>query len=220
MTRFVDGFTKTRKTFADDYVARVTTSLTSRVHFTKNKKVQVEEAMHNMKVNSQNELDRYNSENHFSANGYWDSIISKFPFRVAVWGLQRLCFTGIYYAYEDYLKHLCRIVSKDHGLWFGRADLAGDLIASHLGELVKLECWTDDRIDTCRLIRNALAHSGGIETTELAKKNHGLAILDVERDGMPTRREIQIMPSDNRQLFGYITSRAETATIAALARLI
>jgi hypothetical protein len=61
------------------------------------------------------------------------------------------------------------------------------------------ECISDARIDIARLVRNAIAHHGGRETSELTGKPHGIQVVD---------GELQVLPEHVRRLFALLANAA------------
>ncbi len=129
----------------------------------------------------------------------WQSYLDDVSFRYGVWGTQRLCFSSAFSAYDNFLLGATRASLKQPTYKRPREEPAviRDL-ANFLGDKLADLCWTEQQIKTARLIRNAIAHTGGEETNELRSLNHPFPVDD---------KEIQILAPHNTWLLRLIEDR-------------
>lgn len=127
----------------------------------------------------------------FDSKAVWDDFLTKSEFQISLWGSQRIVYGALYYAYEDFLIRCFKHATQSSKYRIKREQFERD--CERLFDRATLDsCWTDPRIQTARLIRNALVHNGGRLTSELRSKRHGIVIED---------GELQIMAADTRALF-------------------
>ena len=120
-------------------------------------------------------------------------------FRLNIWGSQRISYGAIYHAYENFIREAV-------GLALGVANYKAGHISTLLkdcersfGKPIADVCLADSDVEAARLVRNALAHNGGKETSKLHGVAHGILIEN---------GELQMMAPDTRRLFDLLKSRA------------
>jgi hypothetical protein len=145
----------------------------------------------------------------FVLDKLWDQIVPDFEFHASLWASQRLCFGAIYYAYEDFLVRTYRVIAAQPDYRMNNAKQFHTEFGKVFTPELRDFCF-DGEINVARLVRNALAHSGGRETAELSKEKHQYHI-----EG----GEIQIVPSNTTALFNLLKERATKVTTESVARL-
>jgi hypothetical protein len=137
------------------------------------------------------------------ANEMWTSLLNgaaQFEFRLSIWGSQRISYGAIYHTYEDFVRECIRLALgrtkyKPRG---GITALVADA-GQQFGPQLADDCLNAQEMKIARLVRNSLAHSGGKETDELKKIQHGILVED---------DVLQIMAPDTRRLFHLLKERA------------
>ncbi len=138
----------------------------------------------------------------------WSDLIDQPEFVLSICGSQRLCYAGVYFAYENFVRQCTSLATgtdeveyhnnftkqeEDMRMVFG--DTTTDRVA-------------DQQVNIARLVRNALVHAGGRIGNELRKIPHGLAL---END------VLQVMAPDTSRLFGQLKMRASVLAERAVA---
>jgi hypothetical protein len=133
----------------------------------------------------------------FQMGPVWAAFSQNKEFALALWGCQRLCYSALYHAYENFLR---RCVAEARGdphyrpHWkMLRRDLDA-LMPPNMGA----ECLDDGHVAVARLARDTLDHNGGMETAELREMRHGLAVL---------QGRIEPLPADIRALFDLLKTK-------------
>jgi len=130
----------------------------------------------------------------------WAYFIGHYEFQMSVWGSQRLCYAGVYFGYESFVRACASLAtnrpSSDN--WTKGGTLVKNL-KTVFGEQIVKQCITDQPVQIARLVRNALVHNAGKVTEELGHISHGLAV----QDGV-----LQIMAPDTSGLFRQLKGRA------------
>ena len=153
--------------------------------------------------NEQKELlARQSEERAIDAKQMWTAFLNgpgSQEFGLGIWGSQRLAYGAIYHAYENFIREAI-------GLALGVSDYrAGNIstlikdCTSAFGRPIADPCLSDPDVDAARLVRNALAHNGGKETSQLQAVNHGI---------MVDSGQLQVMAPHTRQLFDLLKGRA------------
>ncbi len=138
----------------------------------------------------------------------WQILLEHISFRTSIWGLERLCYGGLYYGYEWYLTHCLRLKKGKPGFrWRDFKTFAADFQGT-FGSVLKDACLDDMEIKIAYLTRNALAHNGGRITPQLKALPHTFLI---EGD------EIQINAYHTTSLFHKLKDRATDVTQSAIA---
>lgn len=140
----------------------------------------------------------------------WAEYLLLHPFQMSLWGSQRLCYGGVYYAYEDLFVRCYRLASGNtkERIFFNE-QFTTDFRVTFNDDVLKY-CWTDEEVQVARLVRHALVHNGGRMTAELNGKSHGLVVED---------GEIQIMAADTKALHDTLKDRATRIVSETIGRL-
>ncbi len=143
----------------------------------------------------------------FPKNELWDAMVKVEPsddinspkneLRIALWSTIRVCYSGVFFAYEDFVVR-CVHTSSGSRVRISQQDEFKKTCRQFLGDTIADSCWLDQGIITAKMIRHALAHVGGRETGDLKKRNHVLEVID----GV-----LQILPVDVHGLFRHIMPR-------------
>lgn len=130
-------------------------------------------------------------------DGYWQQALATPAFGLSLWGSQRLCYGGLYYAYEDFLLRVFKLVKADPN--YRIQDKFSKDFADALSIALRDYCWSDPKVLAARFVRHALVHAGGRETKDVKSVNHGIQVAD---------GELQIMAPNTVALFGLLKDRA------------
>lgn len=139
----------------------------------------------------------------------WDQYFTEDEFRMSLWGSQRLAYGGVYYAYEDAVIRCYKAVKKITDYRIRDNEFKKDFTAAYNRELLEY-CWIDDKVQVARIIRHALVHNGGRVTKDLANRTHDIEVLN---------GELQIMPTDTKELFDHLKHRATRLVEETLTRV-
>jgi hypothetical protein len=136
-----------------------------------------------------------------SANQMWMAFLNgagTSEFRLSIWGSQRIAYGAIYHAYENLLREAVGLASGKPQYKVRRVSTLLTDCANLFGQPIADMCLADPDVKAARLVRNALAHNGGKETTELRGVAHGIQLEN---------GELQIMAPDTRRLFDLLKVR-------------
>lgn len=145
---------------------------------------------------------------------YWSEIVTITEFQFSILGTQRLNFSAIFFAYEDFLANAIRTKepqytskSKKDPIGIALERLFGD---KNLAEF----CWSQDDVDMARLIRNSLAHNSGRFGTDLKRYEarfpdvSGETSIELQGNQFYLIEDtIQITPCNNKYLFDLLKDR-------------
>lgn len=129
----------------------------------------------------------------------WSEFIDQPEFVLSICGSQRLCYAGVYFAYENFVRQCTSLatgtdeVEYRNGFTKQREDM------ENVFGKPTTDCVADKYVNNARLVRNALVHAGGRISDELRRISHGLAV----EDGV-----LQIMATDTSKLSEQLKSRA------------
>lgn len=178
----------------DHIVARIE----QQVVLNSNQKTEVVAAMAELAEEFRRKLDAVNVE--FPKQDLWDSCVKvvdgesphspKNEMRLALWASQRVCYSALYFAYEDLLTRCLSIHQRREvraiGTSFQR--VCRDALSPKLQQ----QCVFGRQINTAKLVRHALVHAGGRETAELKNSKHLITVVD---------GQLQILPQDVKELY-------------------
>jgi len=119
-----------------------------------------------------------------------------------------MAYEAIYYGYENFIRDALGLALgvQDYTV-FQISDLKYDCEAS-FGKPIADLCLADADVEAARLVRDALAHNGGKETSKLHGVPHGIRVES---------GELQIMAPDTRRLFDLLKVRAHKLAEKAIA---
>lgn len=198
------GYLRENPPMATQVVEKLQTRLAHELGngFTRRQKKTISEAVNNL---ADQVLDDAATANQATARGVrsediWSNFVKHPEIVLSIHGSQRLCYVGLYFAYEDFVRHCTSLTSgkdeseyqndfkkqkKDMREFFG--DQTTDFVA-------------DEYVKTTSLVRNALVHAGGRINNELSEKdNHGLAVID---------NVLAITARDTSKLYDELKNRA------------
>ena len=137
----------------------------------------------------------------------WEGFLALDVFYTSLWGLERLCYGGLYFSYEWYLTQCLRLKrGEPEYRWYRVRGFIKDFRAA-FGNTLTASCLEDDEIDIARIVRNSLAHAGGRITTELNGRQHTFRIEN---------GEIQINAEHTTSLYHKLKDRAGELTQSAV----
>jgi hypothetical protein len=120
----------------------------------------------------------------------WSEYLKQVEFQVALWKLAESMYCSIYYAYENLLVHILRML-KDSTIRVTDRNFTKLLIEVY-GEKLANRIWNGNSISTFREIRNCIVHNGGKPSDALMR----MRPLPHIKDG-----DIMISASDTRKLY-------------------
>ena len=145
----------------------------------------------------------------FPRQRFWNEMVKVLPdeplnspkneLRIGIWAIQRNCYSGLFFANEDFLVR-CVHTQSGKNTWASSREFNG-LCRDSLGDKLAEACWLDSRIVNAKRIRHSLAHVGGRETNELNGTNHGIDVVD---------GRLQILPIDVLDLFNLVKPRIKS----------
>jgi hypothetical protein len=124
--------------------------------------------------------------------------VAAHEFRLSIWGSQRISCGALYHAYENFVREAVGLALGVANYKAGHISVFLKDCARSLGKPIADYCLADADVQTARLVRNALAHNGGTETSQLQKVAHGIRVED---------GKLQIMAPDTRRLFDLLKVR-------------
>jgi hypothetical protein len=138
---------------------------------------------------------------------YWELFVAENVFHTSLWGLERLCYGGLYYSYECYLTQCLRLKRRKPDYRWKRFDQCFLDFQAAFGSTLAESCLKDGEINIARLTRNALAHNGGRITKEFEGLTHTFCI-----EG----GEIQINAEHTTSLFHKLKDQVIALTASAI----
>lgn len=139
----------------------------------------------------------------------WESLCDEPNFHTAINGLMRDVFCTLYHDYENYLRRVASAI-KEEEVRFTRKDRNIELLTECLGPAITNSCYTDRAIEVPLLVRNAFAHVGGKQTTELKAVTHDFPVDE---------GHLHVLASHNIELYKVLAVAVDTVTVAALEKL-
>ncbi|MBT6494529.1 MAG: hypothetical protein HOL01_08245 [Planctomycetaceae bacterium] len=133
----------------------------------------------------------------FDRDEYWMFYLEQSEFQVSLIASQRLCYAGLFFGYEDFVVNCYKILTSVKRYQTGRST-NGDFEKAFGPEAAQF-CWSDDKIQIARLVRNDLVHNGARISPKLQELKHGLTVID---------GELQILACDTSMLFHQLKKRA------------
>ena len=142
----------------------------------------------------------------------WKLHLQTSDFILGIRSSQRVCFGGLYYAYENYVRRVLGLLrgNPDYRIPNDRKGKFKRDFESCFGQDLWKKCVEDKRVEIARLVRNALAHNGGRETDELKSEGHTFPV---------SGGEIQVTVEYTRPLFNILKGCALALTQGAVRRL-
>jgi hypothetical protein len=144
------------------------------------------------------EEDRDKSKCEFPVEETWQSYLEELPYQLCLWGSQRICYTSIYNAYENFVVRVVCIAQSTSSCRSSDGDF-NKRLAQSFGEPLRDKCWTGSDFVIARRARHALSHAGGRLTEKLARMKHGFDIHD---------ERIQVTPEKTKALFALLKDGA------------
>jgi hypothetical protein len=206
---FEVGFIRGERTYTDKILARLATLIPQRMEGLSNmKRQQLADVIKTIGA----EYDQQVKSQHLptDAQALFESLLtglSGVELQTSIVGSQKLCYNGLYYAYEEFLRACVGLgkVEADYRV-FGFKKLEKD--AKELfGDSVTDHCLSHELVKIARFARNALAHNGGKLTDELKALTHDFPV-DHENT-------IHIVANHNRNLYSALKGRAYKIAEAA-----
>jgi hypothetical protein len=136
----------------------------------------------------------------------WDAQIQEPAFQLSVWGSQRICYSALWGAYENFLVRCVRIAVQNEGIRSTDRSFNQEVV-NGFGQQIRDVCWTNNEFAIARLARHSLLHAGGRVTENLAKQKHGFVVAD---------DRIQVMPENIKSLFTLLKDAAFELSEAAV----
>ncbi len=128
----------------------------------------------------------------------WEMLLSENVFHTSIWGLERMCYGGLYFNYEHYLTQCYRLKKGDSKYRMPTISVFCKDFSVAFGNDLMKSCLKDEEINIARVTRHVLAHNGGRITSELKGLQHTF-IVEGE--------EIQINSNHTTSLFHKLKDR-------------
>jgi len=130
----------------------------------------------------------------------WADFMKETPFRLSLWGSQRVAYVAFYNAYEAFLVDCLKVGKGVSRLRSTVKTDFNDALRTALSKDITVPCWSHHEINIPRLVRHALSHNGGRVTEDLNKQKHGIELVgDV----------LQIMPQDIHRMLRRLRKAVE-----------
>lgn len=130
--------------------------------------------------------------------GLWDAQLKEPAFQLSIWGSQRICYSALFGAYENFLVRCVRIATQREGIRSTDKDFNKQIVDG-FDALIRDKCWTNNRFAIAREARHSLLHAGGRLTKKLSKQKHDFVV---------THDRIQVMPDNIKSLFELLKDAA------------
>lgn len=128
----------------------------------------------------------------------WHNLLGESEFGLALLMLQRMCYSSLFFGYENFLVKALKQKSGRDSIRVGTN--FGGIIDQILGQGSSQKYWTCKELEIPRLVRHALTHAGGDETVDLAKFDHEFEVIG---------GRVQITILDTRRLFITLSKSVE-----------
>lgn len=153
----------------------------------------------------------------FDEKRVWEKYLNISEFTLAILGSQRLVYSAVYFAYEDFFRRCYEVLPDAQPFWFNTKKFTAAIDAHPAyGKALREDCWTRMEIHEARLIRHAVAHNGGRLTTEIKDGlADGTLVMTLPVEG----EDIQIMPEYTRALHDILKERVQRIVVATVATL-
>lgn len=129
---------------------------------------------------------------------FWKEYMEDKGFKHGVWGSQRQAYVSIYNAYDSFLVASMKRVAGTQKIGGQKEQAIGRIF----GEDAVGKCWSHPELEIGRLVRHAISHAEGKETSQLKQKKHDIVLTG-------TNKLINVFPADVKRLL----RRVETASM-------
>lgn len=150
----------------------------------------------------------------FPGDELWEGWCQSKEFQFALVGNQRVCYGGLFYGYESYIREAMAIMEKKNDYWLSHKTICKDL-TPYVGKAVAERC-TDSTIRAAKEVRNAFAHNGGKKTAQLTESEKEFAQRGEDFPVQLLGDEIHIIAEDTQRLAIVLKERVELLTGAVL----
>jgi len=137
----------------------------------------------------------------------WQEFLEQDAFRLSVWASQRVAYVAFYNAYEAFLVDCAKRALAVRSLR-ATSDEFKEALRTGFAKDISAPCWTHHEINNARLVRHALSHAGGRETSDLKKQKHSIRLLG----GV-----LQIVPDDNHKMLKRLRAGVDVVVTVAVA---
>ena len=135
----------------------------------------------------------------FPIEPIWAEFMNDTAFRLSLWSSQRIAFVAFYNAYEVFLVDCLKMATGLTSLRTQMEEFRKGL-RNALRDDIADPCWFHPEINIARLVRHALSHNGGRQTSHLQKQKHGIKLIG---------EELQIVPEDNHRMLRRLRKAVE-----------
>ncbi len=135
----------------------------------------------------------------FPIHSAWSDLLRLSEFQLGLWGSQYICYTAVYYSYEDFLVRCVGIALKNPKYRIPKKKQFSQDIERLFDRSTCVTCWDCSEVDIARVARHAIVHNGGRLTDELKSKPHKFRIEN---------NVIQVYASDTHDLFDALKEKA------------
>ena len=173
---FGDGYSNKTKPYAWQFLDAIAASLAGQVvpPLTSQQKESLSNRL--IQINDQLIHEREAHPHVVDRDEMWNSFMGHPEFVMMIVNSQKTAFADIFFGYEHFLASCFRHLSGNKDFRVGRK-FSADL-SRHYSSTISVDVWAHPDVAIPRLVRHAIAHNGARETSELAKTNHGFAVID------------------------------------------
>ena len=142
------------------------------------KRQQISNALFEIRQEAE-QFSRAGSESIETAEESWEKMLEIPVIRVGLWGAERICFSALFHAYENFVRHVFGLIThNDPGYRIKDLKAFPSDFEKAFGAELAQTCLNDVEVRNARIVRNAVAHNGGRNTDELRKVQHDFPIHD------------------------------------------
>lgn len=193
MENFAKGYSTGQKSHPAQFLDAVRDLIINKTEPPLNKQQQLSIVKHIFSTNEQLS-DAIANDNTLNEE-YWKFLIQDSEFQIAIIGTQRMCYSDIFFAYENFSLQIAMKIHKDSTI---RTTDRKPNFASKLDSALCPESgdtlWTCEDVQRIRRIRNCLVHQGGKADPSLTSDPK----VDLENG------YVQITVSNNRELMDFL----------------
>ncbi|MEX2317231.1 MAG: hypothetical protein WD669_08770 [Pirellulales bacterium] len=137
---------------------------------------------------------RFQDTDVYPVDEAWQEHLKKPVFQMYIWSSQRLCYQGVYNAYDDFVKQCIRTILnlRPEDELAPKDPRLGKTFIANFGKASWDKCWMSKEIKEVRMHRHSLTHSSGRITPKMRAANINIEDID---------DVIQIRPHRIRNLY-------------------
>jgi len=209
----IRGSQQFRANYSDTLIKMLVDNIEARMKYCLNfdQRSTLRRAVNNIEEDAHKTIEKERNEMRFDVSGYWNSLIESPEFIFCILGIQRINYSSLYFAYEDFLANVIRTEVPTYTSKKTRIEIE---FPKQFGMSLTDFCWNHEEVDLARLTRNALAHNGGRFGAALEKyrtrfvETEGTVALLLRGDQFNlVNGMIQFTPDNTKHLFNVLKDR-------------